>query len=53
MSQKCTLCGDRPEGPRCAATCPTGALQFTEDDKLAEKKTGVSFAVRSLHGRRQ
>ena len=52
MSQKCTLCSDRPEGPRCVQTCPTGALQFTEDDKMVEKKAGVSFAVRSVHGRR-
>jgi len=52
MSQKCTLCSDRPEGPRCVQTCPTGALQFVEEEKLAEKKAGVGFAVRSVHGRR-
>jgi Fe-S-cluster-containing hydrogenase component 2 len=52
VSQKCSLCSDRPEGPRCAATCPTGALQFVEEEKLAEKKAGVGFAVRSVHGRR-
>ena len=52
VSQKCSLCSDRPEGPRCATTCPTGALQFVEEEKLAEKKAGVGFAVRSVHGRR-
>jgi Fe-S-cluster-containing hydrogenase component 2 len=52
VTQKCSLCADRPEGPRCAATCPTGALQFVEDEQLTEKKSGVGFAVRSVHGRR-
>ena len=52
VSQKCSLCSDRPEGPRCATTCPTGALQFVEEEKLAERKAGVGFAVRSVHGRR-
>ena len=52
VTQKCSLCSDRPEGPRCAATCPTGALQFVEEESLPEKKSGVGFAVRSLHGRR-
>lgn len=52
VTQKCSLCDDRPEGPRCATTCPTGALQFVEEEKLAEKKAGVGFAVRSVHGRR-
>jgi len=52
MAQKCSLCRDRPEGPRCVQTCPTGALKFMEDDKMSEKKAGVAFAVRSVHGRR-
>ena len=51
-SQKCTLCGDRDDGPRCATTCPTGALQFVEESELDEKKTGVGFAARSPHRRR-
>jgi hypothetical protein len=33
-------------------TCPTGALQFVEQEKLGEKQAGVGFAVRSIHGRR-
>jgi len=52
VTQKCSLCSDRPEGPRCATTCPTGALRFVEEEKLAEKRAGVGFAVRSVHGRR-
>ncbi len=51
-SQKCTLCDDREDGPRCAATCPTGALQFVEESELDEKKTGVGFAARFPHRRR-
>ena len=52
MSQKCSLCSDRPEGPRCVSTCPTGALQFVEDGKVEETKVGTSFAARSPHWRR-
>lgn len=39
-------------GPRCATTCPTGALQYVEESELAEKKTGVGIAARSPHWRR-
>jgi len=30
---KCDFCAERPEGPACTASCPTGALSFesTED----------------------
>ena len=52
VTQKCSLCSDRPEGPRCATSCPTGALQFVEEEKLAEREVGVGFAARSVHGRR-
>lgn len=51
-SQKCSLCQDREGGPRCATTCPTGALQYIEESELAEKKTGVGIAARSPHWRR-
>ncbi len=52
ISQKCNLCNDRAEGPRCVATCPTGALQFVEEAELTEKKVGVGFVVRSPGRRR-
>jgi Fe-S-cluster-containing hydrogenase component 2 len=52
MSQKCSLCQDRPEGPRCAQTCPTGALQFVEESDAPDKKVGVGFAARSENWRR-
>lgn len=51
-SQKCSLCQDREGGPRCATTCPTGALQYVEESELTEKKTGVGIAARSPHWRR-
>ena len=51
-SQKCSLCQDREGGPRCATTCPTGALQYVDESELAEKKTGVGIAARSPHWRR-
>ncbi|MEO0080358.1 MAG: 4Fe-4S dicluster domain-containing protein [candidate division WOR-3 bacterium] len=52
MAQKCNLCSDRPEGPRCVATCPTGALQFIEESELKELRTGVRVAARSPNWRR-
>ncbi len=51
-SQKCTLCSDRPEGPRCVSSCPTGALQFVETGELEETGTGAGVAAKSAHWRR-
>lgn len=51
-SQKCSLCNDRTEGPRCVTTCPTGALQFIEETELPDKKVGVEFTARSENWRR-
>lgn len=51
-TQKCSLCMDREAGPRCAATCPTGALQFAEDGVDKDAVVGVGFSARSPHGRR-
>ncbi|MEO0081173.1 MAG: 4Fe-4S dicluster domain-containing protein [candidate division WOR-3 bacterium] len=52
IAQKCSLCADRPEGPRCVATCPTGALTFVEEKEVAETVVGVGFAGRHGHWRR-
>jgi Fe-S-cluster-containing hydrogenase component 2 len=52
ITQKCSLCSDREDGPRCVATCPTGALQFVDDAELAETKLGVGVTGRSTHWRR-
>ncbi len=52
MSQKCTLCSDRPEGPRCVTTCPTGALRFVEEPDVPDKRTGARYLSRHAHWRR-
>jgi len=52
ISQKCSLCMDRPEGPRCVATCPTGALQFVEEKEVTESTVGVGFTAKHSHWRR-
>lgn len=52
ITQKCSLCSDREGGPRCAVSCPTGALAFVEEKELAEHTVGVGFTARSAHWRR-
>lgn len=52
IAQKCTLCGDRPEGPRCVASCPTGALRLAEEEPEPGKLVGVRHLSRSEHWRR-
>ncbi len=52
MAQKCSLCSDRPEGPRCVQTCPTGALQFVETPAKLETAVGARHSGRSAHWRR-
>ncbi len=41
VSQKCNLCKDREEGPRCVAACSSGALQFLGDDEIEKKEIGM------------
>lgn len=52
MAQKCSLCYDREDGPRCAATCPTGALQFIEEKELPEQMVGKRVGARMPFWRR-
>ncbi len=52
MAQKCSLCYDRSAGPRCAATCPTGALQFIDEQELQEQMVGKRVAARVPFWRR-
>lgn len=47
VSQKCDLCEDRAEGPRCAASCPTGALKFLTEKEI--KKIEVGRRILSQH----
>jgi len=52
VSQKCSECKDREEGPRCVASCASGALKFITKNEA--KKTIVSqrFLSRSPFWRR-
>jgi len=53
MAQKCSFCDDRPEGPRCVQTCPTGALQLLEADEAPkEPRVGARYLARSTQWRR-
>lgn len=52
MAQKCNLCSDRQGGPRCAASCPTGALQFIEEEETKEIRVGKQVASRLPFWRR-
>jgi Fe-S-cluster-containing hydrogenase component 2 len=52
VSQKCSLCSDREAGPRCVASCTSGALKYMTEAEA--KKTIVSkrFISRSPFWRR-
>uniref|UniRef100_A0A7C3YPI9 4Fe-4S dicluster domain-containing protein n=1 Tax=candidate division WOR-3 bacterium TaxID=2052148 RepID=A0A7C3YPI9_UNCW3 len=52
IAPKCDLCRDREEGPRCVATCPTGALQFWAEEEIPKERVGVRFVSRSPYWRR-
>ncbi len=52
MAQKCSLCQDREEGPRCAASCPTGALQFLDEEEAKELLVGKRVTARLPFWRR-
>lgn len=52
MAQKCSLCQDREAGPRCAATCSTGALQFLTEDEVKEQMVGKRVGARMPFWRR-
>lgn len=52
IAQKCNLCSDRKEGPRCVATCASGALKFLSEEEYEKKMVGVRFISRSPFGRR-
>lgn len=52
MAQKCSLCQDREGGPRCAATCSTGALQFLTEEEIKEQLVGKRMAARAPFWRR-
>jgi len=53
IAQKCDLCKDREDGPRCVATCASGALQFLSDEEIEKVKVGVRVMARSPFWRRK
>ncbi len=53
IAQKCDLCKDRKEGPRCVASCSTGALKFMTEEEIAKVAVGVRFISRSPFWRRK
>lgn len=52
IAQKCSLCEDREGGPRCAASCPTGALQFVDEEEMKELMVGKRVLSRLPFWRR-
>jgi anaerobic carbon-monoxide dehydrogenase iron sulfur subunit len=52
VSQKCNLCADREGGPRCVASCASGALKFLSDEEYEKKRVGIRFISRSPFWRR-
>lgn len=53
VSQKCNLCADRNQGPRCVASCTSGALKFLTEDEAKKIMVGKRFLSRSPFWRRQ
>ncbi len=47
LSQKCDLCKDREEGPRCVSSCVSGALKFLTQEEY--EKRGVGTRILSRH----
>ena len=52
ISQKCNLCEDREEGPRCVAACSSGALQFLDDDEIQQREISMRFISKHSFYRR-
>ncbi|MDI6839650.1 MAG: 4Fe-4S dicluster domain-containing protein [bacterium] len=46
LAQKCDLCKDREDGPRCVATCVSGALKFLTDEEIEKIEVGRKFVSR-------
>ena len=54
ISQKCSLCEDREQGPRCVAACSSGALQFLSDEETAGRlEIGARFVSKDAFMRRK
>jgi carbon-monoxide dehydrogenase iron sulfur subunit len=49
---KCDYCKDRPAGPRCAASCASGALKFVAAGSVTKALIGARSISRSPFWRR-
>jgi carbon-monoxide dehydrogenase iron sulfur subunit len=52
ISQKCNMCADRAEGPRCVAACSSGALQLLSDDEIKKREVSMRFVSKHPFYRR-
>lgn len=52
VSQKCNLCNDREDGPRCVASCTSGALKYLTEDEINKILISKRFISRSPFWRR-
>lgn len=52
VSQKCNLCNDREDGPRCVAACSSGALQFLRDEDIEKHEIGMRMVSKNAFFRR-
>jgi carbon-monoxide dehydrogenase iron sulfur subunit len=53
VSQKCSLCDDREEGPRCVVACSSGALQFLSDEDIKQREIGMRMVSKDSFYRRK
>lgn len=53
VAQKCNLCKDREEGPRCVAACSSGALQYVSDEEIERREIGMRMVSKDLFFRRR
>ena len=53
VSQKCSLCNDREDGPRCVAACSSGALQFMSEEEIKEHEISMRLLSKHSFYRRQ
>ena len=53
ISQKCSLCTDHKDGPRCVTACSSGALQWLSDEEIKEHEIGMRMVSKDLFFRRK
>ena len=53
VSQKCSLCEDREDGPRCVVACSSGALQYLSDEEIELHEIGMRMVSKDAFFRRK